>query len=352
VITVVGLGPGDPESVPAAALAAVARADRLLAPPLGAALAGALGRAAEPLPPLDELPDGAVLAAPDPEAHRLAVALPGAATVPARDRLRARAIGAGVAALAGVGERLRRDCPWDREQTAATIVPHTVEEVFEVAEAVAAGDPAHLADELGDLLFQSVFLARLLEEQDGPDLGRIARDQADKLVARHPHVYGDAAARDAQGVVDLWERRKREERADQGIFHDLPAGLPSLAYATKAQRRAAAVGFAFADVAGAMEALREEVEELGADPSASELGDVLFALVAVAGQLRADPELALRGAALRFRARVESAASLAGAAGEDFAALGPEAQLAWYERAHRAEPDGPPEAGLGAPGGG
>ena len=351
-ITVVGLGPGDPESVPAAALAALAGAARVLAPPLEPALERALGRAAEPLPPLGELPHGAILAAPDPEAHRLALALPDAATVPGRELLRARAIGAGVAALARVGERLRRDCPWDREQTAATIVPHTVEEVFEVAEAVAAGDPAHLADELGDLLFQSVFLARLLEEDDGPDLGRIARDQADKLVARHPHVYGDAAARDAQGVVDLWERRKREERADQGIFHDLPAGLPSLAYATKAQRRAAAVGFVFPDVGEALRALREEVDELGADPGAPELGDVLFAAVAVAGMLGADPELALRGAARRFRARVEAAAALAGAAGEDFAALAPAAQLGWYERAREAEPDGPPEGGFEAREGG
>lgn len=332
-VTVVGLGPGDPESVPAAALAAVARAPALFAPPLAPALERALGRAPRPLPALGALPPRCVVAATDAEAHRLARALPGAATLPGRDALRARAIGAGVAALAAVGERLRRDCPWDREQTAATIVPHTVEEVFEVAEAVAAGDPAHLADELGDLLFQSVFLARLLEEEGGADLGRIAREQADKLVARHPHVYGDAAARDAQGVVDLWERRKREERAGQGIFHDLPAGLPALAYATKAQRRAAAVGFAFPGAPEALAALHEEVAELDAAPGERELGDVLLAAVAVAGVLGADPELALRGAARRFRERVEAAAAMAAAAGEDFARLAPEAQLGWYERA-------------------
>jgi len=334
VVTVVGLGPGDPESVPAAALAAVAQAAELFSPPLAPGLARALGRSPRPLPALDALPSECAVAAPDAEAHRLARALPAAATLPGRDALRARAIGAGVAELAAVGERLRRDCPWDREQTAATIVPHTVEEVFEVAEAVAAGDPVHLADELGDLLFQSVFLARLLEEEeDGADLGRIALGQAEKLVARHPHVYGDAAARDAQGVVDLWERRKREERAGQGIFHDLPTGLPALAYATKAQRRAAAVGFAFPGAPEALAALREEIAELDADPGERELGDVLFAAVAVAGVLGADPELALRAAARRFRERVEAAAALAAEAGEDFARLPSADQLGWYERA-------------------
>ena len=143
--------------------------------------------------------------------------------------------------------RLRRDCPWDREQTAETIVPHTIEEAFEVADAVAQGG-AGLPDELGDLLFQAVFLSQLLEERGTADLALVARGQADKLVARHPHVYGDAAAGTASRVVDMWERRKREERAGQGIFHELPAGLPALAYATKAQRRAAAVGFDFPGV--------------------------------------------------------------------------------------------------------
>ena len=179
--------------------------------------------------------------APDAAAHRIAQALPHAETLPAREALRARAIGAEVAALAEVGLRLRRDCPWDREQTAATIVPHTIEEAFEVADAVASGG-AGLADEIGDLLFQSVFLAQLLEEEGAADLASVARGQADKLVSRHPHVYGDAVAESAGGVVDIWERRKREERSDQGLFHDLPAGLPALAYATKAQKRAAAAG--------------------------------------------------------------------------------------------------------------
>ncbi len=319
--------------MPQSALAALAGAPVVHAPLLPDELAAVVEA---PLRPLDDpaaLPDGAVVAAPDPVAHDLARRLPAAATVPGRADLRARAIGAEVAALAEVAARLRRECPWDREQTPETIVPHTIEEAFEVAEAVAARDAAHLADELGDLLFQSVFLAQLAEEDDGADLAAVARGQAGKLIRRHPHVYGDAEARLAGEVVDLWERRKREERAAQGIFHDLPAGLPALAYATKAQKRAAAVGFEYPDAAAALRGLAEEVAELDAEPGARELGDVLFACVAVGRAVAADPELALRGAAGRFHDRVDEAARLATEAGRDFAALPSEEQLAWYRAA-------------------
>lgn len=329
-IRVVGLGPGDPDAVPAAALAALAGAARVLAPPLAPSLLASLPLTPAPLGDPAELRDDAVVIAPDAEAHRIAIALPAAATLPGREALRARAIGAEVAALAAVGARLRRDCPWDREQTAQTIVPHTIEEAFEVAEAVAAGGDG-LPDELGDLLFQAVFLSQLLEEEGVADLAAVARGQADKLVARHPHVYGDAAARTAAGVRDLWERRKRAERAGQGIFHELPAGLPALAYATKAQRRAAAVGFDFRDADAALAKLDEEAGELRAEPGARELGDLLFAAVAVARALGADPELALRASAGRFRGRVETAARLAAAEGADFEGASDQERLRWYE---------------------
>lgn len=335
-VRIVGLGSGAPDAVPAVALAAVAEAPRVFAPALAPELAAVLPVAPEPLGPLRDLPGDAVIAAPDAQAHRIARELPRARTLPAREALRARAIGAEVAALAEVGLRLRRECPWDREQTAETIVPHTIEEAFEVAEAVAAGEG--LPDELGDLLFQTVFLSQLLEESDGgADLAAVARGQADKLISRHPHVYGEAAAETAAGVVDLWERRKREERADQGLFHDLPAGLPALAYATKAQKRAAAVGFDFPDVASALAKLDEEAAELRADPGARELGDVLFAAVAAARALGADPELALRASARRFRERVEEAVRRAAAAGLDFEDLPPSEQLGWYRAARSAE---------------
>jgi MazG family protein len=334
-IRVVGLGPGAPEAVPAAALAAIAGAERVLAPPLEPGLLAALPAAPGPLD-LAAVPDGAVIAAPDAEAHLIARALPGAETVPGREALRARAIGAEVAALAEVGLRLRRDCPWDRVQTAETIVPHTLEAAFEVAEAVASGGDG-LADELGDLLFQSVFLAQLLEEEDGADLASVARGQSDKLIRRHPHVYGDASAATASGVVDIWERRKREERAGQGMFHDLPAGLPALALATKAQNRAASAGFDHPDAASALAKLDEEAAELRADPGARELGDVLFAAVAVARALGADPELALRASSQRFRERVETAARLAQEAGDDFESLPLNDQLRWYDIARSAQ---------------
>ena len=334
VITIVGLGPGDPDSVPAAAIHVIATAKRVvtLDRDLAHDLVRAIDRTPRRVAVMADLIEGDVVVADDVTAYRLAVAHPPAATVPGRPVLRARAIGAAVAELAEVGAHLRRECPWDREQTAATIVPHTVEEAFEVAEAVATGDVARQADEIGDLLFQSVFLAQLLEETGDGDLSAIAADHSHKLISRHPHVYGQEVAETAGGVRDLWERHKREARGG-GIFHELPPGLPALAYATKAQRRAASVGFEFAAADGALAKLDEEVLELHSDPGLDELGDVLFACVAVARSLKVDPEIAVRAAAQRFRARIERAEALAGAEGQRFDALAPDLQLAWYERA-------------------
>ena len=331
-ITIVGLGSGDPHAVPVDAIRALAGADRLMAPVLTRQLVAAIGREPDRLAEVAAIPDGTTVVATDIEAHRLAQRIPSAATVPSRAALRARAVAAAVGHLVEVGAHLRRECPWDREQTAATIVPHTIEEAFEVAEAVAAGDVERQADEVGDLLFQAVFLAQLLEETGDGDLGEIADAHARKLISRHPHVYGEAVAETAGGVRDLWERQKREGRGG-GIFHELPAGLPALAYATKAQRRAASVGFEFAAAGAALAKLDEEVGELHAEPGDRELGDVLFACVAVARSLKVDPELALRSAAQRFRARVEQAVALAAEGGERFEDLAPEAQLAWYRRA-------------------
>ncbi len=335
-IWIVGLGPGDRESVPADALALLASAPRVALAPVPADVAELLGHLnCEPLTEDAALAADAVIAAVDTEAYAIAKRLPEAATSPSRERLRERAIGAQVARLVRVGGRLRRECPWDRAQTIPSIVPYTIEEAFEVADAVASGDPAKQLDEVGDLLFQSVFLAQLLEEDARGDLGTIATGQADKLISRHPHVYGDVRAKDADHVLDLWEASKRAERAEQGIFHDLPPGLPSLAFATKAQKRAAAVGFTYADMDGAAAALVEEVRELVQDPSPDELGDVLFAAVAVARQLATDPEVALRGTAQRFRRRVERAAAAAREAGERFEDLDPASQLRWYEAVGR-----------------
>jgi MazG family protein len=234
-------------------------------------------------------------------------------------------------------ERLRRDCPWDREQTAATIAPHTVEESYEVADAALAGDDAKLLDELGDLLFQVYFLSLLLEERGAGDLGQVARGVHEKLVRRHPHVFGDVEARTADRVRSNWERIKREQEGREGIFHDVGEVLPGLLYARKIQQRAKAAGFEYPDLAGAMADLADELRELEEEPSGSELGDVLFAAVNVARRLEVDPELEVRQAAKRFRRRVEVAAELATSDGKDWTTLPLDEQDAYFDRAKEAE---------------
>ena len=244
-------------------------------------------------------------------------------------------------------ERLRRECPWDREQTARTIVPHTVEEAYEVADAAGAGDDAKLLDEIGDLLFQVYFLALLLQERGTGDLESVARNIHAKLVSRHPHVFGDAEARTAGRVRERWEEIKRESEGREGIFHHVPEGLPALLYARKAQQRARAVGFEYPDLAGALADFDDELRELRAelpegepapetepDPRvAAELGDLLFSAVNVARRLSVDPELELRAATKRFRDRVERAADLAAANGENWSALPLDEQDAYYDQA-------------------
>jgi nucleoside triphosphate diphosphatase len=230
--------------------------------------------------------------------------------------------------LQDLTERLRRECPWDREQTARTIVPHTVEEAYEVADAALADDPPKLLDELGDLLFQVYFLALLLDEQGEGNLQQAARLVHEKLVRRHPHVFGDVEAETPGRVRANWETIKREQEGREGVFHDVPDALPALLYARKVQRRAAAVGFEYPDVEGALADLEDELAELRAELTdgseerrAAELGDLLFACVNVARRLDVDPELELRQATARFVARVEEAERLASADGRSWTEL-------------------------------
>jgi MazG family protein len=225
-------------------------------------------------------------------------------------------------------ERLRRDCPWDREQTARTIVPHTVEEAYEVADAVLSDDAPKLLDELGDLLFQVYFLALLLQEQGDGDLEQVARLIHRKLVRRHPHVFGEVEADTPARVRENWERIKREQEGREGVFHDVPEGLPALLHARKVQLRAAAVGFEYPDLSGALADLEDELAELKAELSSgseqrrgAELGDLLFACVNVARRLDVDPELELRQATGRFVGRVEEAERLAAAEGRTWTEL-------------------------------
>jgi MazG family protein len=245
-------------------------------------------------------------------------------------------------------ERLRRECPWDREQTVRTIVPHTVEEAYEVADAANGGDPAKLEDELGDLLFQTFFLSLLLQEQGDGDLASVARSIYDKLVARHPHVFGEVEARTAGRVRQNWERIKAEQEGREGIFHHVPETLPALLYAGKLQRRAAAIAFEYPDAAAALtdlddelRELREALDDVGETPPEAEphrylfeeIGDVLFAAVNVARHVNVDPELALRAMARRFADRVELAEELAAAEGRRFAELPLEEKDRYFDAA-------------------
>jgi nucleoside triphosphate diphosphatase len=254
-----------------------------------------------------------------------------------------------LAELQRLTERLRRDCPWDRAQTTRTIVPHTVEEAYEVADAALAGDDEKLLDELGDLLFQVYFLALLLDERGAGDLDAVARRIHDKLVRRHPHVFGDAQADSPGAVKTRWEDIKRDDEGREGIFHHVPDTLPALLLARKVQNRARAAGFEYPDVAGALADLDGELAELRreldgepapeteADPRhVEELGDVLFAAVNVARRLNVDPELALRAATQRFRARVEEAERLAAEQGETWTELPLADQDRYFDRAKEA----------------
>ena len=247
-------------------------------------------------------------------------------------------------------ERLRRDCPWDREQTTATIVPHTIEEAYEVADAALAGADEKLLDELGDLLFQVYFLALLLSEQGHGNLEDVARNVHAKLVRRHPHVFGDVEAATASDVRRNWDEIKRATESRAGVFHHVPENLPALLLARKVQRRAAAVGFEYPDAVAALADLDDELRELHAElreepapelpphpRQAAELGDVLFAAVNVARRLNVDPELELRRATQRFVERVEEAERLAAADGSTWAELALDEQDRYFDRAKEAE---------------
>ncbi|MGH2824905.1 MAG: MazG nucleotide pyrophosphohydrolase domain-containing protein [Thermoleophilaceae bacterium] len=182
---------------------------------------------------------------------------------------------------------LRRECPWDREQDERSIVPHTVEEAYELADAAHAGDDAKLLDELGDVLFQVYFLALLLEERDCGSLAEVAEHCREKLIRRHPHVFGDREAETAGDVVRNWDQIKRHEEGGGEVFGPIPDTLPSTLYAKKVLRRARAAG--------------REWQGSGKDP-----GERLLAAVRDAVEAGADPELALRRAADRFRHEVEA----------------------------------------------
>ena len=219
---------------------------------------------------------------------------------------------------------LRERCPWDREQTHRTLVRHLVEETYETVEAIESGDPEHLEEELGDLLFQVFFHSVLGAEEGDYTLADVARGIHDKLVVRHPHVFGGSRTADtADQVVRNWEQIKKEEKGRSSLMEGIPSALPSLLYAHKVQRKAASVGFDWPSVEDVYPKVVEELDELRAEPtSEEELGDLLFAVVNVARHLGFDAESALRGATAKFRDRFMGVERLAAERGLDLAAMG------------------------------
>jgi ATP diphosphatase len=231
-----------------------------------------------------------------------------------------------VARLIEIMARLRdpeTGCPWDREQTFRTIAPYTIEEAYEVADAIERGDMAALKEELGDLLFQVVFYAQMGREEGKFDFHAIAAQIADKMVRRHPHVFGEATIETAKAQTLAWEEHKAAERKVRAEVErrrpspldGIPAALPALTRAEKLQKRAARVGFDWPEAAQVLDKIEEEIGELRAElalPAAGaaqrariedEVGDLFFALVNLARHVGVDPEQALRGTSAKFERR-------------------------------------------------
>jgi nucleoside triphosphate diphosphatase len=209
-------------------------------------------------------------------------------------------------------------CPWDLEQNFATIAPYTIEEAYEVADAIERGDLTDLEEELGDLLLQVVFHARMAQEQNSFDFGDVVETLCAKMIRRHPHVFGDEQSKTPEAVKGLWERIKAEEKAARnkaektGALAGVPVVLPALTRALKLQGKASKVGFDWNDPRAVLEKIREEADEIEAvldsdkSAAAAEVGDLLFAAVNLARHLDADPETVLRKTNQKFERRFAS----------------------------------------------
>jgi tetrapyrrole methylase family protein / MazG family protein len=245
-------------------------------------------------------------------------------------------VGGGYVRFHQLARTLREQCPWDVEQTHESLLPYLIEETYEVVDAIQGldpGDPATdeaLIEELGDLLYQIEFHATIAEQEGRFTIADVTREVHDKLVRRHPHVFGDADGNlvdvaSSGEVLSNWDKIKRAEKSRTSVFDGVPSALPGLAYARTIQSKAAKVGFDWPDVSGALPKIAEEAGELAAataagssdDAIADELGDLLFAVVNVARHLDVDPEIALRAATHKFRSRVEQVERLATARGID-----------------------------------
>ncbi|MEZ5892209.1 MAG: nucleoside triphosphate pyrophosphohydrolase [Parvularculaceae bacterium] len=248
-------------------------------------------------------------------------------------------------ALLEVMARLRSPeggCPWDLEQNFRTIAPYTIEEAYEVADAIERGDMKALKEELGDLLFQSVFHAQMAKEAGLFSFGDVAQEIADKMIRRHPHVFGETEMRSAEEQTAAWEEQKAEERkakGEDGLLADVPAGLPGLTRAVKLQKRAGRVGFDWPDARSVLDKIAEETEELKEAMDASdkdhveeEFGDLLFVLANLSRHLDIDPESALRRANEKFIRRFRHIEKTFAARGESLAGASlDEMEAVWNE---------------------
>ncbi|QGW64223.1 nucleoside triphosphate pyrophosphohydrolase [Lysobacter soli] len=248
-------------------------------------------------------------------------------------------------------------CPWDLEQDFATIAPYTIEEAYEVADAIDRGDLADLKDELGDLLLQVVFHAQMASEQGAFSFGDVVAAICDKMVRRHPHVFGDASVEDADAQTVAWEEQKRREREangteDRSALAGIARGLPEWQRATKLQKRAARVGFDWPDVTPVFAKLHEEIDEVRAEFAAldanpddaaardrleDEIGDVLFVCANLARHANVDVGAAMRRANLKFERRFRAMEALAQADGTSLADLPLQAQDRLWNRAKADE---------------
>jgi tetrapyrrole methylase family protein/MazG family protein len=254
-------------------------------------------------------------------------------------------VGAELVRFHQLARTLREQCPWDQEQTHRSLVRYLLEETYEVVDALEALDPDDpatddaLVEELGDLLYQIEFHATIAEQEGRFTMADVAQGVHDKLVRRHPHVFGDVVADDTTTVLKNWDAIKREEKQRTSVFDGVPMSAPSLAYADAVQRKAAKLGFDWPDVHGALPKIAEEAAELteaaAGDDDAhvrEELGDLLFAVVNVARHLKVEPEAALRAATQKFRTRFEAVEALARDRGIDLHTAGlPTLDALWDE---------------------
>jgi len=245
-------------------------------------------------------------------------------------------------------------CPWDLDQDFSTIAPYTIEEAYEVADAIARGDMPALRDELGDLLFQVVFHARMAEEQEAFDFGDVVAAVCDKMVRRHPHVFGDTRIADADAQAEAWEQAKDRERAGKrgradarpSLLDDVPRGMAELQRAVKLQKRAARVGFDWDSAGPVLDKFAEEAREMreavqsgNIDAMEDELGDLLFVLANLARKLNLDPARALRRANAKFELRFRAVEDAAGGF-EALQTMNLEEMEALWQRVKRSQREG------------